>query len=158
MTTSYRHAVSVLVVRSSDVCSVDGCGNLDSILLVRKPRLFDQWQLPQGGIEQGESVYDAAKRELFEEVGLQLSDISFCSTHTYQYDFPPEFVKRHAPIHVGQQLTFVAAKVSSDTQIIVDQKEVCGFAWVLPEQLSLYLLRQEYLNTVRLVYEEWKGQ
>lgn len=29
------------------------------------------WQFPQGGIEAGESIIEAAKRELFEEMGLK---------------------------------------------------------------------------------------
>ena len=32
---------------------------------------IDRWQFPQGGIDLGESPLNAAKRELYEEVGIK---------------------------------------------------------------------------------------
>ena len=32
------------------------------------------WRIPGGGVEQGEVPLDAAKREIFEEIGLNLND------------------------------------------------------------------------------------
>lgn len=41
----------------------------NEILLVREQG-HDWWDLPGGGLEYGESIYEGLKRELFEEVGL----------------------------------------------------------------------------------------
>ncbi len=47
-----------------------------------------RWQMPQGGIDENENPFDAAKRELFEETGIR--EISYISQtkNWYTYDFP----------------------------------------------------------------------
>ncbi len=48
-----------------------------------------KYQMPQGGIDKGETVIEAAFRELWEETGLQSHQVELIkeSTAWYQYDF-----------------------------------------------------------------------
>lgn len=48
------------------------------------------WQMPQGGIDPGETPAAAAIRELLEEIGTDRAAIIGESAHWYSYDFPPE--------------------------------------------------------------------
>lgn len=151
----YRLAVSVLVLKPSSVCAPDGCTVISSILLVHKPRKRDSWQLPQGGVEEGETPEVAALRELQEETGLVLSTVNHSSTCIYSYDFPPEFVKRHNPVNAGQKLCFVVVEAPKDAKVKPDGKEIDNHAWVLPEQVSQYIHRAEYLKVIEDVYAEY---
>ena len=64
---SPRHIVSAAVV------ATDAAGQ---ILLVRSP--LRGWEMPGGQVEIGESLEAAAKREVLEESGIEVSDLVFC--------------------------------------------------------------------------------
>ena len=50
------------------------------------------WQMPQGGIDEGEKPKAAAKRELWEETGIRVKDVTLLGSveDWLYYDFPPE--------------------------------------------------------------------
>ncbi|MGF7158452.1 putative (di)nucleoside polyphosphate hydrolase [Rhodoligotrophos appendicifer] len=49
---------------------------------------FDLWQMPQGGIDEGENPREAAFRELFEEVGTREASIIADTQGWLHYDLP----------------------------------------------------------------------
>lgn len=53
-------------------------------------RSENMWQMPQGGIDEGESPRTAALRELDEEIGTSEARIIAESRQWLQYDLPPE--------------------------------------------------------------------
>ena len=48
--------------------------------------------MPQGGIDDGESPVDAARRELEEEIGTSKADVLAESQRWLTYDLPPELL------------------------------------------------------------------
>lgn len=150
----YREAASVLVLKPASVCAPDGCGTVYQLLLLHKPRARDAWQLPQGGVESGESIEQAALRELREEAGVADAKIFGASERVYQYDFPASF-RRLRPDNVkGQRIGYVFAEVSPDARIRVDGREVDAHAWVELPQLPRYIKRRAYADVVRSLYDE----
>lgn len=53
-----------------------------------------RWQMPQGGIDKGEDIIDAARRELEEETGITSATLLFVTPGWLSYDFPPEYKKK----------------------------------------------------------------
>ena len=66
-----------------------------------------QWQFPQGGIENGEDITAAAKRELYEETGISSVRLVKVMPTTLRYDFPKNAQKRYGGLYKGQEQTWV---------------------------------------------------
>jgi putative (di)nucleoside polyphosphate hydrolase len=49
-----------------------------------------EWQMPQGGIDRGESPEDAALRELYEETNVRSASLLMQAPGWLTYDLPPE--------------------------------------------------------------------
>lgn len=102
----------------------------------------DAWQMPQGGIDPGEDLDMAAKRELAEETGIDpaLAPIEArCSEELY-YDLPPELLgKLWGGRYRGQRQMWLLARFKgSDTDIKLDAHdpaEFCEWKWVEPATL-----------------------
>jgi len=64
--------------------TADGC---EYLLLLRSPERGRFWQGASGGVEEGETVVEAARRELMEETGLSPSRLEKID---FTYSFPLE--------------------------------------------------------------------
>lgn len=49
------------------------------------------WQFPQGGVDKGEDLFDAARRELAEETGVVSTELLGRTADWVAYDFPSGF-------------------------------------------------------------------
>ena len=58
-------------------------GERIEIVLVHRPR-YDDWSLPKGKLDEGESFEDAAVREVEEETGLSVALGRFIAETTYE--------------------------------------------------------------------------
>lgn len=77
----------------------------------------DAWQFPQGGIDRGESPVDAMYRELFEEVGLERTDVSLVAQTQgwLRYRLPKPMQRRQGSTRcVGQKQKWFLLKLLSD--------------------------------------------
>lgn len=48
-----------------------------------------EWQMPQGGVDEGEDLLAAARRELWEETSVTQADVLGQTSEWVTYDFPP---------------------------------------------------------------------
>ena len=101
----------------------------------------DAWQMPQGGIDKGESAEDALIRELGEETGIApaLVDIIARSAHEHLYDLPDHLVgKLWGGKYRGQaQRWFLVRFKGEDGEIDIatDEPEFNAWRWVEADQL-----------------------
>ena len=94
------------------------------ILLARSHKWFDRYTLPGGHIEVGESIVDAVKREVKEEVGLDVEVVEMLLVQ--EAIFAPEFYKKKHFIFIDFYCR------SKDQQVSLDQDEIQDYIWVYP--------------------------
>jgi len=93
------------------------------------------WQMPQGGIDEGEDIESAAMRELWEETGTDKADIIRVAGETIHYDLPSHLQnKLWNGIFAGQEQTWVAARFTGDDADInirhFNPPEFSAWQWV----------------------------
>lgn len=113
----------------------------NQVLIVRTHKWSGLWGVPGGKIDYGETIEIALKREMREEVGLEIHDLKFAFNSEIIED--PKFYK---PMHFVS-LEFVARSESSD---VVINEEIAEFAWVRLKDAFSYPVN---VYTLRLL--EW---
>jgi nucleoside triphosphatase len=58
----------------------------DKVFLMQSHKWHDQYVVPGGHIELGETMEDALRREIMEETGLPIRDIEFVALQEFIYD------------------------------------------------------------------------
>ena len=90
--------------------------NKDGKVLVGK-RLDNliAWQMPQGGIDEGEDLETAAYREMLEEIGTDKAKILDISSEPIRYDLPPDLIsKLWGGQYRGQEQIWVALRFTGE--------------------------------------------
>ena len=99
----------------------------------------DAWQMPQGGIDEGEEPRDAAFRELYEEVGVDNVELIKEKKDWLSYDLPAELVPNlWNGIYRGQkQKWFLMRFLGEDHEINIstEMAEFSDWRWESPEKL-----------------------
>ena len=99
------------------------------------------WQMPQGGIDQGEKPKEAALRELWEETGVtaDLVEVIGKTEDWVTYDLPTEMIgKIWKGRYRGQkQKWFLLRFHGTDAQINIatDHPEFSEWGWKTPQEL-----------------------
>ncbi|UWQ95966.1 RNA pyrophosphohydrolase [Rhodobacteraceae bacterium M385] len=91
------------------------------------------WQMPQGGLDEGEDPVDAAYRELEEETGVGRDHVTFIgkTSDWLTYDFPPELaLGRWKDKYRGQAQMWVHVRLDApDSVINLNHKDVEFSDW-----------------------------
>ena len=107
---------------------------------------IDAWQMPQGGIDEGEDPEQAALRELVEETGISpdLVDVIARSREEYFYDLPEELLgKIWKGRFRGQRQWWFLMRfkgVDSDINIETEHPEFSRWQWVMPDRLPVLIV------------------
>lgn len=117
------------------------------------------WQMPQGGIDPGEDLEQAAFRELREEIGTDKAEIVRIIDEKVYYDLPDDMLaKLWGGRYRGQEQTWVVLRFTgSDDDIKLDAHEPAEFMswqWVPLEQtveLIVFFKRETYREVTKRI-------
>ena len=127
----------------------------------RKDNPGDKWQMPQGGVDKGESYINAMKRELFEETSIRSIKILKELDRIYEYELPDNLVGIiwKGKFRGQKQKWFITRFLGNENEINLNTKhpEFIDWKWIEPKLLpdvivnfkkDLYLNLLTEINTV----------
>lgn len=99
----------------------------------------EAWQMPQGGIDEGEDVETACFREMREEIGTNKADILRLHPDWLNYDIPrPLADNLWSGAYRGQTQKWVALRFTgedTDINIQTEDPEFISWQWLSPDEL-----------------------
>ncbi len=117
--------------------------NKNDILIIERADTPGHWQLPQGGIEKGETIQAGFLREMKEEIGLNNFSVQKIVPTFFTYPWPKWHQLNRG--YRGQKQSLVIATLSDTDTILLDPVEARTYAWVSQDNLVtlLHPIRQE---------------
>jgi putative (di)nucleoside polyphosphate hydrolase len=149
----YRPAVGVMLLNREGKALVGQ--RLDSTL--------EAWQLPQGGLDEGETPEEGAFRELEEETGINrrlVEIVARCPTQLY-YDLPDDLVgKMWKGRWRGQCQTWFLARFlgqDSDVNIATAEPEFRAWKWAEPAELPAMIVpfKKQLYEQLLEAFADW---
>ena len=105
----------------------------------RKDNPVDKWQMPQGGVDIGESYLSAMRRELYEETSIKSIEILREIDGFFEYELPKNLVGIiwKGKFRGQKQKWFIAKFTGNENEINLQTKnpEFIEWKWIIPDEL-----------------------
>jgi nucleoside triphosphatase len=119
----------------------------DEVLICKMPKdrgaYPGQWAIPGGGVDEGEKMEEALRREMREEVGMEIGEID-------AFWFQDDVVTKLIPGEESRELYMIHLIfdcVAKGDAVTIDNRELVEFAWVKPGDLREYDLNRATVKT-----------
>ncbi|MGC6516869.1 MAG: RNA pyrophosphohydrolase [Candidatus Puniceispirillaceae bacterium] len=123
----------------------------------------EAWQMPQGGIDEGESAITACFREMAEEIGTNSAELVTEYPGWLNYDIPEALAnKLWQGTYRGQTQKWMLLRFTgqdSDININTEEPEFASWQWMAPEDLiSLAVpFKRDVYETLMASFSEHLG-
>ena len=105
----------------------------------RKDNPVDRWQMPQGGVDIGESHLSAMKRELYEETSIKSIEILKEINGFFEYELPKNLVGIiwKGKFRGQKQKWFITRFIGNENEINLqtENQEFIEWKWIIPDEL-----------------------
>ncbi len=143
-----QHSAGGLVYRNND----------DAISIVMIQDQYGKWTFPKGHVEQGESLQDAARREISEEVGidaslLRLEDELGTIDYTFESSFPRDIeasglTPNGQTVTIHKLVTYYLFEYTGNPSLTSQEGEVEASLWVPISEIDT---KNEYDDNTRII-------
>ena len=122
----------------------------------RKDNPGDKWQMPQGGVDNGEDFHTAMKRELHEETSIKNIKIIKEINQLYEYELPEDLIGIiwKGKFRGQKQKWFITKFLGNESEINLNTKqpEFIAWKWIDIEKLPDVIVdfkKNLYLNLLK---------
>lgn len=98
----------------------------DEIFLMKSPKWENQWLVPGGKVEKGDSMQETVRKEVKEETGLKVKDVELLNVK--DGGNPDDFSRDTHFIF----LNFTCRAENQEVEL--DQREAVDYTWIDPEE------------------------
>ena len=89
----------------------------------------EEWTLAGGGVEDGETVHQAMRREIAEELGLSLKEDLERLPVGNRFIYSAEHKAKKALDHDGQDAAMFVVRLPHDSQLALQAEEIADARW-----------------------------
>ena len=145
-----RKGVGIIVLNSEDKVFVGK----------RKDNPVNKWQMPQGGVEKGESYLSAMKRELYEETSIKSIEILKEIDGFFEYQLPNNLVGIiwKGKFRGQKHKWFITRFIGDEKEINLKTQypEFIEWKWILPDKLPEVIVnfkKEMYIKLLKNIKE-----
>ncbi len=122
----------------------------------RKDNPVDKWQMPQGGVDNGEDYISAMRRELLEETSIKSIKVLREIERFFEYELPEKLVGIiwKGKFRGQKQKWFIVKFIGEEKEINLNTEnpEFIDWKWVLPDDLPKVIVdfkKNMYLDLLK---------
>ena len=156
-TREYRQNVGIVIIKNQLIFA----GFRKDLPLTSKTG----WQMPQGGIDEVESVLQAGYRELYEETGIKKDKVKLIKIlpETIKYDFPQEVLQKWNRFaqYKGQEqhwivFEFIGEETDINLNVFPEEIEFQKYDWKTADFLieNVYEMKKEVYKKVFAILKQ----